>query len=98
MEEYSVFWENNYDDAYTTLGTTNASIIHLDNDLSDPEDRQGKHLFNYIEYLLHEGRLESLKEVRIHSDNSSSVVSMMTAKDIFQEKYNVLVSQVIYKS
>lgn len=98
VDGYTLCWTQTYDSSHDAITVFEPNIIHLDNDLSDEQDRQGRHLFNYIEYLLHEGHLRDLQEVRIHSDNSSAVSSMMLAKDNFQDQYGVKVSQVIYKS
>lgn len=94
----SVLWLKTYSDAHAMVSNRYYDVIHLDNDLSDEHDRQGKHLFNYIEELLYSGRLPNLKSVIIHSDNSSAVRSMMLAKDNFKQNYNVDVSQMIFKS
>jgi hypothetical protein len=67
----------------------NIDLISFDNDLGEEYDIDGKYCFNYIESLLNDGYFKNLKTIVIHSDNSSAVNSMMAAKDIFKEKYNI---------
>lgn len=96
-EYASVYWVDNYDAALLELNRDDYNIIHLDNDLSDPYDRQGKHLFNEIEYKLHNGDLKSLSVIIVHSDNSSAVHSIMTAKENMKDRYGVTLQQMIFK-
>lgn len=82
---------------YVIENESKITRIHLDNDLSDPDEREGKHLFNEIEFLLHDGLLANLTEIYVHSDNSSAVNNMMSAKDIFKDKYGIQLIRVTYR-
>lgn len=93
-----IVWSKNFDDALIDIKYFDYDVIHLDNDLSDENDRQGKHLFNTIEEWLDNGLLKNLKKIIIHSDNSSAVRSMMLAKERMLDVYGVIVEQVIFKS
>lgn len=68
---------------------TNVDLISFDNDLGDENDIDGKYCFNYIESLLNDGYFKNVRTIVIHSDNSSAVNSMLSAKDIFKDKYNI---------
>lgn len=92
----SVLWATTFDEGISYI-EQDFQTIHLDNDLSDADDRQGKHIFNRIEEYLNDGKLPNLKQIIIHSDNSSAVSSMMGAKDLLKDKYDVRVTQVIFK-
>lgn len=93
-----VTWKDTFEKGQAEVELDLYDVIHLDNDLSDEKDRQGKHIFDYIEELLHFGKILKLKKIIIHSDNSSAVRYMMGAKAIFKDKYGVEVSQMIFKS
>lgn len=86
-----MIWFKDYDSAFVFITENAASIaeLHLDNDLGDPAGREGKHLFNYVETLIHEGLMPELHFIQIHSSNSSSVNNIMSAKDIFRDKYGI---------
>lgn len=94
----SVTWKDTFEKGHTEVEYDLYDVIHLDNDLSDENDRQGKHIFDYIEELLYFGKIKKLKKIVIHSDNSSAVRYMMGAKAILNDKYGVEVSQMIFKS
>lgn len=94
----SVKWEDTFEKGRAEVELDLYDVIHLDNDLSDEHDRQGKHIFDYIEELLYFGKIKKLKKIIIHSDNSSAVCYMMGAKTILNDKYGVEVSQMIFKS
>lgn len=93
MDEQNTVWVLNYFQALNMLEKNNEfTVIHLDNDLGE-ESPEGKSVFAFIEYMLHENKLPQLKAVFIHSDNASAVRSMLSAKDVFKEKYGVHVEQ-----
>lgn len=92
-----VVWTKTYDGALVDI-KFDYDVIHLDNDLSDEQDRQGKHLFNAIEEWLDSGLLKNLNKIVIHSDNSSAVRNMMLAKERMLEVYGVTVEQMVFKS
>lgn len=98
IQEYeSVYWADTFEEGIAAIAD-DYDHIHLDNDLSDPYDRQGKHIFDYVDEKLFYDELDNLKAIIIHSDNSSAVHSMMLAKDRFRENYDVTVHQMIFKS
>jgi hypothetical protein len=93
MDEQNTVWVLDYFQALNMLEKNNEfTVIHLDNDLGE-HSPEGKSVFSFIEYMLHENRLPQLKAVFIHSDNASAVRSMLSAKDVFKEKYDVHVEQ-----
>ena len=94
----SVTWMDTFDKGQAAVELDLYDVIHLDNDLSDDDDRQGKHIFDYIEELLYFGKITKLKKIIIHSDNSAAVRYMMGAKHILNDKYGVEISQMIFKS
>lgn len=99
IDEYdTVTWMDTYDKGHSEVERDLYDVIHLDNDLSDEQDRQGKHILYYIEELLYYGRIKNLKKIVVHSDNSSAVASMMGAKHILKDKYDIQIIQVIFKS
>jgi hypothetical protein len=93
MCEKNTLWVLDY---YQAINILNARqdfhTIHLDNDLGE-NTPQGKAVFDYVEFMLHENKLPNLKAIFIHSDNASAVRIMLSAKEVFQEKYGVLVKQ-----
>ena len=92
-------WLETYESGFKFV-VRNAKVlerVHLDNDLSDAKDRQGYHIFNAIERLVYQGKMPNLKEIIIHSDNASAVKGMMTAKDIFRDRFGIVVRQVVYR-
>ena len=93
MCEKNTLWVLDY---YQAINMLNARqdfhTIHLDNDLGE-NTPQGKAVFDYVEFMLHENKLPNLKAIFIHSDNASAVRIMLSAKEVFQEKYGVLVKQ-----
>lgn len=94
----SVTWRDTYETGHAEVVHDLYDVIHLDNDLSDEYDRQGKHIFDHIEELLYFGKINKLKKIIIHSDNSSAVRYMMGAKLILNDRYGIVVTQMIFKS
>lgn len=92
-------WLKNFNSAKKALLTHQSEIeeIHLDNDLGESEpNREGRDLFNILESMLYNGDMKKLKKIFIHTSNSSASRSMMTAKKIFLEKYNIIIKQNFY--
>lgn len=86
-------WVLDYFQALNILDNNDQfTVIHLDNDLGE-HSPEGKSVFHYIEYLLHENKLPFLECIFIHSDNASAVRSMLSATEVFKEKYGVTVQQ-----
>ena len=93
MDKHTTLWVLDYYQAISMLNVNQEfSVIHLDNDLGE-KSPQGKAVFDHIEFMLFENKLPNLKCIFIHSDNASAVRSMLSAKDLFQEKYGVEVKQ-----
>lgn len=91
-----LIWVKTYSVSIDVINTHESTIttIHLDNDLG--EEKEGRHVFNHIEELLHEGKLGSLKTIIIHSSNYGAVDLMMSAKDIIKEKYGITLTKRTY--
>lgn len=82
-------WVKNYDAFVKAIEAHEGEIelISYDNDLG--EEKEGKHCFNMMESILHDGYLANLKRVILHSDNSSAVNSLLTAKDSLDRYFNI---------
>lgn len=91
-----VTWAKTYESAIKILTNEDFDIIYLDNDLGNEDGFQGKHVFNYIEELLYFKKQCDLTMIYIHSDNSSAVRTMLSAKDNIKIKYNVDMEQIIF--
>lgn len=53
--------------------------IHFDNDLGEESHGEGYDCFLAVENLLHNGELESLRKIYVHSSNPSAVHKFMLA-------------------
>lgn len=91
-------WAKNYSSAIDMIerNKNTVSCIHLDNDLGKASEKEGRHVFNEIEGMLYHGQLPALQKIVVHSDNSSAVDGIMSAKDLFREKYQISLTRVCY--
>lgn len=84
------FWAKDYDQAIDYIeANPDINIICLDNDLGDENAPQGRDVLNLIEEKLFYQHFTKLEGISIHSDNASAVNYMMTAKDVFRDRYGV---------
>lgn len=93
-----LLWAKNYGSAIDMIERNKNTVtcIHLDNDLGKESEKEGRHVFNEIEGMLYHGQLPALTKIIVHSDNSSAVDGMMSAKDLLREKYGISLSRVCY--
>lgn len=79
-------WLKTFQDGldYVTNHLDSVTELFLDNDLADKDDRQGRHILNFVEEQVYFGRMPSLKAIYIHSDNTPAVISMLSSKDVFE--------------
>lgn len=92
-------WAKDFDSAKKAMSENQTIIkeIHFDNDLGEIKpNKEGKHLFSLLEYMLYNGEMKKLKRIYIHTSNSSAANSMMSAKNVFLEKYHIKIKRNYY--
>lgn len=87
-----IIWARNYDEFTEYFDSFLIHAVSLDNDLG--EEMEGKDCLRYVESVMFDSPTLPLREINIHSHNSSAVDYMYSSKESLKEKYDIDVTKI----
>lgn len=94
---HNVIWVKSFSEFKEAIRVESPQLLYLDHDLGNDADGTGYDAFCLVEWMLHQGKLENLMCIYIHSSNSGGVTKMLSADKVFMQKYGVMIKRGHYE-